>query len=564
MSCFTIAAAPALTAIFPEARFVHAVRDGRDSGSSKVSKRQKAHHPHRRLQRHRVVGGPAARSPSGACAIRPTPNGGIRAISLDELVSGDREAHLRRAPRLPRGSTTSPAMRDFFEGEMSADAAHTRSLARGPRPRAAGAPRGSLRGGAGADRARGLPLRRRSCGATSSVRARAPRADDRGLGATWSSSAAPAAPAPTSSAALLGSPLALGRRPGRGSLPLQQAGDARPARGPDHARARSSRSCAASGGTDVRVDEQPRGLYNLITHAAFDAAVERFAGELPRRPGRPPAATSSAACSGGVAEEEAKPGLVEMSSHNIREAQTLRRLFPDARFIHTVRDGRDAASSVTTKTWGPDRVAAGDRLVGRPAAGDRGRGPRASEDGPRYALPAGPPRTIVLDDLVDERPRARLRRLLGFLGSRTSQRCGTSSIARWAPSPPTWGAGRRASAASAARGSAASTSGRCRALEREGNHVAGPLISDLRERMRLSADPVRHLERHRPRPPDPGDGDRPPARRPLRAARCSRSRRPLRSSATSASRSSTSPPTDAPGAGTDWRWSRRLRGRLGR
>src|SRR5207247_38699 len=45
MSCFTIASAPGLARIFPEARFVHAVRDGRDSGSSKAAKRQKAHHP---------------------------------------------------------------------------------------------------------------------------------------------------------------------------------------------------------------------------------------------------------------------------------------------------------------------------------------------------------------------------------------------------------------------------------------------------------------------------------------------------------------------------------------
>ncbi len=45
MSCFTIAAAPELARIFPEARFVHTVRDGRDSGVSKVSLREKPHHP---------------------------------------------------------------------------------------------------------------------------------------------------------------------------------------------------------------------------------------------------------------------------------------------------------------------------------------------------------------------------------------------------------------------------------------------------------------------------------------------------------------------------------------
>src|SRR5215208_2844967 len=45
MSCFTIAAADGLARIFPEARFVHSVRDGRDSGASKVGLRQKPHHP---------------------------------------------------------------------------------------------------------------------------------------------------------------------------------------------------------------------------------------------------------------------------------------------------------------------------------------------------------------------------------------------------------------------------------------------------------------------------------------------------------------------------------------
>ena len=45
MSCFTIAAAPTLQQLFPEARFIHTVRDGRDAGESKVSKRQKRSHP---------------------------------------------------------------------------------------------------------------------------------------------------------------------------------------------------------------------------------------------------------------------------------------------------------------------------------------------------------------------------------------------------------------------------------------------------------------------------------------------------------------------------------------
>ena len=107
----------------------------------------------------------------------------------------------------------------------------------------------------------------------------------------------------------------------------------------------------------VRVDGEPRGLYNLITRREFDAAVTGFelgyhsdpvgsCRELFRDLLWP------------IAAEEDKPGLVEMSSHNVKEAQTLRRLFRGARVVHTVRDGRDAASSVTTKTWGPDALVA--------------------------------------------------------------------------------------------------------------------------------------------------------------------------------------------------------------
>jgi hypothetical protein len=123
MSCFTVASAPGLAAIFPEARFVHAVRDGRDSGSSKVSKRQKAHHP------RDVEGGIEwweGRLDLAERGVRETPEAErrIRAISLDELVSGDRErtyAELIDFLELE----DEPAMRDFFEREMSADAAHS-------------------------------------------------------------------------------------------------------------------------------------------------------------------------------------------------------------------------------------------------------------------------------------------------------------------------------------------------------------------------------------------------------------------------------------------------------
>ena len=49
-------------------------------------------------------------------------------------------------------------------------------------------------------------------------------------------------------------------------------------------------------------------------------------------------------------------GLTDAFNVAFRIPNLFRRLFGEARFIHTVRDGRDAASSVTTKTWGPGTV----------------------------------------------------------------------------------------------------------------------------------------------------------------------------------------------------------------
>jgi len=121
MSCFTIASAPGLATIFPEARFVHAVRDGRDSGSSKAAKRQKRHHPtgvtdgidwwlaRLRLAEHGV------RGLSDPARLVP--------ISLDELVWADRErayGELREFLALD----DHPAMRAFFDSRMSGEAAH--------------------------------------------------------------------------------------------------------------------------------------------------------------------------------------------------------------------------------------------------------------------------------------------------------------------------------------------------------------------------------------------------------------------------------------------------------
>src|SRR4051812_12304946 len=104
-----------------------------------------------------------------------------------------------------------------------------------------------------------------------------------------------------------------------------------------------------------REDLEPRGLYNISTRRRFDDAVAIFEESYEADPRE--------ACRRlfndllyPVADELGRSGLVEMSSHNVREATVLEELFPHARFIHVFRDGRDVASSITTKTWGPDRI----------------------------------------------------------------------------------------------------------------------------------------------------------------------------------------------------------------
>ena len=166
----------------------------------------------------------------------------------------------------------------------------------------------------------------------------------------------------------------------------------------------------------VRVDDQPRGLYNLMRQADFDTAADRFERGYHDEP--------VTACRQlfddllwPVAALQGKPGLVEMSSHNIKEAQTLRRLFPAAR--HRAHRPRRARRRLVgdDQDVGPGADRAGDRLVGRPAAGDRRGRPRRdrrelAHAWPRRAPHGGPGRPR------GRRPRERVRRPAGFLRRR--------------------------------------------------------------------------------------------------------------------------------------------------
>ena len=227
----------------------------------------------------------------------------------------------------------------------------------------------------------------------------------------------------------------------------------------------------------VRVDGRPRGLYNLHRQADFEAACERFEAGYADAPIE---ASRRLVLDllGPVAQRAGKPTLVEMSSHNVKEAQTLLRLFPDARIIHALRDGRDSAASVSGKTWGPDSAARGidwwaDRLR------EIERGVRGEEDGAPYGIPPERFRVVMLDELVGPDRERTYTALLEFVGVEDEgpirnffEREVTAEAAhtgRWRRELGPLGRGRieRRYASAVA------------ALEREGNHAAPVLRAAL-------------------------------------------------------------------------------------
>jgi hypothetical protein len=123
MSTFTIAAAPELARIFPEARFVHSVRDGRDSGVSKVELREKSHHPTDAASGVDFWADRLRQAENGVRGLEARDRERLHLISLDELVGRDRERAYADLLDFLRVADE-PGMREFFEREMTADAAH--------------------------------------------------------------------------------------------------------------------------------------------------------------------------------------------------------------------------------------------------------------------------------------------------------------------------------------------------------------------------------------------------------------------------------------------------------
>ena len=125
-SCDTVAQGATLVRLFPEARFIHVVRDGRDASASRVGQ-TRISYPRTRRQgiewwerRIRAID-------AGARSI---PDGALLEVSLDELLAGPKRGALGPIARHV-GVRAGRKVRRFFHGQMGADEANTERWRRG-------------------------------------------------------------------------------------------------------------------------------------------------------------------------------------------------------------------------------------------------------------------------------------------------------------------------------------------------------------------------------------------------------------------------------------------------
>jgi hypothetical protein len=166
-----------------------------------------------------------------------------------------------------------------------------------------------------------------------------------------------------------------------------------------------------------------RGMYRFVDRDRFDGAVARFESDHD---------DLDEACrrlffdllwfriDEGVREGEENPrgeALVEQSTDTVAAAPTLARLFPEARFIHVVRDGRDASASRVAQTRGLVRPRT--RVQGIEWWEERVGAIEHAAD----SIGEGRLLTVSLDELVRmQRARAALRPLFRFLGVPVTKR----------------------------------------------------------------------------------------------------------------------------------------------
>jgi Sulfotransferase family len=152
-----------------------------------------------------------------------------------------------------------------------------------------------------------------------------------------------------------------------------------------------------------------RGLYRFVSAEAFERAAASFEESFDSDP--------EGACRKLFydllwerVERSGADALVEQSCDTIAQAPTLVRLFAEAKFIHVVRDGRDASASRVAQTKG--LIYPRTRRQGLEWWEGR---IRAIDEGAR-AVPAERLLTVSLDELLLLGPRRGLKHICRFGG----------------------------------------------------------------------------------------------------------------------------------------------------
>lgn len=153
-----------------------------------------------------------------------------------------------------------------------------------------------------------------------------------------------------------------------------------------------------------------RGLQKIVAPELLESALRCFEATFADDPWEA-SRTLVRALLDPAAERAGKPSWVEVTGPNIQAAPTLLRLFPNARFINMVRDGRAVVASIVSRV---ERT--NDPLRDEPVkALDRwARRVRASDAAMR-SLPVDKAIVMHLEDIAaDDRERS-FRRLADFL-----------------------------------------------------------------------------------------------------------------------------------------------------
>jgi Sulfotransferase family len=148
-----------------------------------------------------------------------------------------------------------------------------------------------------------------------------------------------------------------------------------------------------------------QGISRILRRRRFDAALERF--EATFEEDRVAASRELVrALLGRSAERAGKPAWVEVTGHNVAQAGFLLELFPNARFINAVRDGRAVVAGTLKK---PDLTDEPSRAL------ERWEGMVRAADRSIRDLPSGTMFSVFLEDLTAHDRERTFARLLEFL-----------------------------------------------------------------------------------------------------------------------------------------------------